>query len=312
MYGGKRREDSVYAGLTALGEDVEFVVVHDGARPFLSREVLQKAIEVCDRVGAAVVAVPAVDTMKIVVDGFVEATPPRSQLYHAQTPQVFRREVLFDSYCRGRKEGVSFTDDSELVASWGHAVAVVEGERKNLKITTKSDLDVAESILKKEEGAKMKIGIGYDVHRLTPGRKLVLGGVVIPHDRGLEGHSDADVLVHAIMDALLGSLALGDIGQHFPDTDPSYKDIDSTLLLERVAKLVEEKGYRVSNVDTVLEAQAPKLMNFLPAMRQNIAKILGVEEDQVSVKATTTERLGFVGREEGIACQAVCLLERYD
>lgn len=156
----------------------------------------------------------------------------------------------------------------------------------------------------------MRIGTGYDVHKLVKGRKLILGGIEIDHSHGLLGHSDADVLVHAIMDALLGSLALGDIGQHFPDTDPAYKDIDSMLLLDKVMSLVREQGYSVSNIDCVIEAQRPKLAPFIPQMRHKIADILGVELSRVSIKATTTEELGFVGEKLGMASTCVCLLER--
>ena len=208
---------------------------------------------------------------------------------------------------RALEAGVALTDDCSAAEAAGVAVHLTPGSEENLKITTPVDLTLAEAILKRRNS--MRIGHGYDVHRLTEGRKLILGGVEIPFERGLDGHSDADVLVHAVMDALLGAAALRDIGVLFPDNDPAYKGISSMLLLEKVMEHLRAAGYAVGNVDVTVLAQRPKLKDYIPAMRENLAHAMGVDLGCVSVKATTEEGLGFTGSGEGIACHAVCLLE---
>ncbi len=311
--GGDRRPASVRAGLEALravGPDL--VCVHDGARPLVSCEVIERSIEVAREHGAAVAAVPATDTIKrCSPDGRIEDTPPRRELYHAQTPQTFRYELLVEAYQRAAAEGADVTDDASLVERIGQAVYVSEGDVDNFKITTPEDLARAEWVLRRRQGLQapvMRVGTGYDVHAFAAGRALVLGGVTIDYERGLAGHSDADVLFHAISDALLGAAALGDIGGHFPDTDPGYAGADSAQLAGQVVDLLAEAGWRPANVDATVICQAPRLAPYIAAMRENIARALALPAADVSVKATTTERLGFEGRGEGIAAQATVLI----
>ena len=219
-----------------------------------------------------------------------------------QTPQGFRTELLKQAYCEAYKAGFYGTDEAGLVERFAAPVRMVRGEEANKKITTREDLPAVQK--------DVRIGHGYDVHRLTEERALILCGESIPHERGLLGHSDADVALHALMDAMLGAAALGDIGRIFPDSDDRYKGISSMKLLEKVCRLIDEKGFAVGNADITVIAQQPKLAPYIPRMRAHVARALGVEEDCVNVKATTTERLGFAGREEGIAAEAVCLLRQ--
>jgi 2-C-methyl-D-erythritol 4-phosphate cytidylyltransferase/2-C-methyl-D-erythritol 2,4-cyclodiphosphate synthase len=304
--GGAERRESVYRG---LGEtDADMVLIHDAVRPFISSELLLRVIEATREYGAALPALRVVETIKEVAGGRVIGTPRRETLWRAQTPQGFFRPLLQRAHEEvGVDDGV--TDDAMLIERLGHAVHIVEGEVDNLKITTRDDLAWAEWKFKERDLSMatglMRVGQGYDVHRLEAGRKLVLGGVVIPFELGLAGHSDADVLTHAIIDALLGALSAGDIGQLFPDTDAQYENISSLILLERVRALVEERGAQIVHIDAVVIAQRPKLAPHIDAMRAELAATLGLSVEQVSLKATTTERLGFVGREEGMAAQAV-------
>ncbi|MEW6749534.1 MAG: 2-C-methyl-D-erythritol 4-phosphate cytidylyltransferase [Candidatus Latescibacterota bacterium] len=312
--GGPVRQESVRAGLACLAAEDEVVLVHDGVRPFASEYLIGRVVRAAVEHGAAVPALPARETLKEVRDGFVVRTPDRSRLWTTQTPQGFRRALLEAAYDHAR-DGVGATDDAALVERLGHPVQVVEGEAANVKITTPEDLAWAEQRLVREGGTgraapAMRVGLGYDVHRLQAGRRLVLGGVEIPFARGLEGHSDADVLVHAIIDSLLGAAGCGDIGRLFPDTDPQYRGISSLVLLERVREVLAEQGVRVQSVDAVVMAQRPPLAPHVLAMTARVAAALGVEPVAVSIKATTTERLGFVGREEGLAAQAVALVAR--
>jgi 2-C-methyl-D-erythritol 4-phosphate cytidylyltransferase/2-C-methyl-D-erythritol 2,4-cyclodiphosphate synthase len=263
----------------------------------MAREVLRMARET----GAAVPALPVTDTLKKGRDGLVAGTQPREGLYAVQTPQGFSREVLERAY----KECVdALTDDAGLVERLGLPVAIVPGSRRNIKITLPEDFAMAEQMMT----SAPRVGLGYDAHRLVEGRQLILGGVAIPHEKGLLGHSDADVVLHALTDALLGACALGDIGQHFPDSDPAYQGISSLLLLEKTVALLKEKGFRPMQCDLTIQAQRPKLAPHLPRMRANIAAALGIPLDKVGLKATTTEGLGFVGWEEGIAVQAVAVV----
>ena len=307
--GGAERQDSVWAGLTKLGSDTELVAVHDGARPLLSLAVFLRLLEAAEQWGAAIPGVVCKDTIKVVdKDGFVSQTPDRSTLFAIQTPQVFRYDQLLAAYRQAYQDDFRGTDDAALFEHYIGRVKVVEGDFNNLKITTPGDLVLAKALLGQGE-TRMRIGNGYDVHRLVEGRKLILGGVEIPFDKGLLGHSDADVLLHAICDALLGAAALGDIGQHFPDTASEYKDIDSLILLRQVRQLLWEKGFSIVNIDSTIAAQQPKLAAFIPAMAANIAATLEIGVEQVGIKATTTEGLGFEGRGEGISAQAVALIK---
>jgi len=307
--GGAERQDSVWAGLTKLGSDTELVAVHDGARPLLSLEVFLRLLEAAGQWGAAIPGVASKDTIKVVdQEGLVISTPDRSTLFAIQTPQVFRYDQLLAAYRQAYQDGFRGTDDASLFERYIGRVRVVEGDFNNLKITTPGDLVLVEALLGQGE-ARMRIGTGYDVHRLVEGRKLILGGVEVPFTKGLLGHSDADVLLHAICDALLGAAALGDIGRHFPDTADKYKDIDSRILLRQVGQLLQKKGFSIVNIDSTIVAQQPKLASFIPAMAANIATSLEVSPELISVKATTTEGLGFEGRGEGISAQAVALIK---
>ena len=306
--GGASRPESVFAGLAALPEGTELAAIHDGARPLVTQAVIAEAVEAAGRCGAAAPAVPVHDTIKQAENGIVRATPERKTLFAVQTPQVFDVKLLKTVLRAAMERGIALTDDCSAVEAAGKPVVLTQGCEENLKITTPVDLTLAEAILKRRK--TMRIGHGYDVHRLTEGRKLILGGVEIPFERGLDGHSDADVLVHALMDALLGAAGLRDIGVLFPDNDPAYKNISSMLLLDRVMQTLERAGYAVGNVDVTVLAQRPKLKDYIPVMRENLARAMKIPLDCVNIKATTEEGLGFTGSGEGIACHAVCLLER--
>jgi len=305
--GGVRRQDSVRCGLDALTAE-EIVVVHDAARPLLSAGLVTRVIEAARRSGAATAALPVYETVKQVDPaGVVERTLDREGLWLAQTPQAFRVPLLREAHRRAQEEGIEATDDAALVERLGHRVEVVPGERENVKVTTRQDLLFLERLARPEAGA-MRVGIGFDVHRLVPGRRLVLGGVEIPSPRGLEGVSDADVLLHAIMDALLGAAGEGDIGQHFPPEDPASRGADSLSLLARVRDLLAGKGFRVGHIDAVVVLEAPRIGPYVGEMREAIAGALGIPPLQVNIKATTPEGMGALGREEGIAAYAVCTL----
>lgn len=302
--GGATRADSAALAFRETAE-TEYIAVHDGARPFADPALISAVLHAAEESGAAIPVLPVKDTIKRAEDGAVSETPDRSALYAAQTPQIFRRSLYREMLALG-ESGV--TDDSALAERLGVRVRLAEGSPRNIKITTPDDLTAGEALLHtKKETPILRIGHGYDVHRLVSGRRLVLGGAEIPYERGLLGHSDADVAVHAVMDAMLGALALGDIGKHFPDTDPAYKGADSIALLRRVVSLVREKGYRLSNLDVTISAEKPKLAPYISEMRGNLAAACGVPADRVSVKATTEEGLGLKG--EGIGATCVCLLE---
>ncbi|MFZ5900119.1 MAG: 2-C-methyl-D-erythritol 4-phosphate cytidylyltransferase [Bacillota bacterium] len=306
--GGAERQESVRAGLSAL-PPCDVVLIHDGVRPFVPGERLAGLIEAALAAGAATLAVPPKDTVKMArMPGLSRTTLPRDRLWLVQTPQAFRLEVIINAHKEAAQKGFVGTDDTALVEMSGGEVALVPGDYTNIKLTTPEDFVFAEAMMGRMTG--MRSGFGYDVHRLAEGRKLVLGGVEVPYEKGLLGHSDADVLAHAVMDALLGAAALGDIGRHFPDSDPAYQGISSLELLKRVVGLLERAGFAVVNVDATVVAQAPRLAPFIPLMRENMARVLGVDVAVVSVKATTTEGLGFTGGGEGMAAYAVAGISR--
>ena len=300
VQGGATRADSVHNGLAAAKGLL--VAIHDAARPFASEEVITQVLQAAAKTGAAAPAVPVKDTIKVAdKDGKVVTTPDRATLYAVQTPQCFDRALYLQALEAVSGEKASLvTDDCSLFELAGLPVTLTAGDYANLKITTKEDL---------QKENTMRIGHGYDVHRLVEDRKLILGGVEVPYEKGLLGHSDADVLLHAVMDAVLGAAALGDIGQHFPDTDPAYKGADSLALTREVAKIIAAHGYKVGNIDATILCQRPKLAPHIPAMRKNIADAFGLPLDAVSVKATTEEHLGFTGEGLGIAAHAVALIE---
>ncbi|MBF0179571.1 MAG: 2-C-methyl-D-erythritol 2,4-cyclodiphosphate synthase [Magnetococcales bacterium] len=310
--GGAERQASVLAGLTRLVvSDDAWVGVHDGARPLVSRALLDRLLQARGHATAIIPAVPLHDTIKMVDEtDHISRTLDRSRLRGIQTPQIFRYGVLLRCHREAERAGFTGTDDASLLERSGDPVLTVAGEESNIKITQPRDLARAEAWLSEgKETMNMRVGQGFDVHRFVPERPLILGGVRIPHEQGLLGHSDADVLLHAIMDALLGAAGLRDIGHHFPDSDPTYRGADSRKLLERVREALQARGWRVANVDATVICEAPRLASHIPAMNAAIAATLEIPLERVNVKATTTERLGFTGRREGIAAQAVVLLE---
>jgi 2-C-methyl-D-erythritol 4-phosphate cytidylyltransferase/2-C-methyl-D-erythritol 2,4-cyclodiphosphate synthase len=305
--GGPARADSVRNGLAAAA-GAEVVLIHDAARPFASAALVARVAEAAARDGAALAAVRVSDTVKRAAggaEGRVAETLDRSALWLAQTPQGFRRSLLLHAYEAAGPDASAATDECALVERLGAPVTLVPGEPGNFKITGPEDVERARAAVE----APVAIGIGYDTHRFAPGRKLVLGGVEFEGD-GLLGHSDADACAHAIGDAVLGALALGDLGRHFPDTDPRWKGVSSLQLLREIARMAAERGWRVGNCDVTLAARRPKIAPRAAEMRARLAEALGVGAAQVSVKATTGEGMGFVGREEGIAAHAVALLVR--
>lgn len=309
--GGATRQDSVWNGLAALPDDADKVLIHDGARCLVDRDTIHRCMEAVERCGSGVAAIPAVDTIKQVDEAWlVTSTPDRAALRAVQTPQAFTVELIRRAHQAAQAAAFQGTDDASLVERLGVPVQLTEGSRRNIKLTTPEDIAMAEAMLSESPALpSLRVGLGYDVHRLVEGRDLILCGVTIPHTLGLLGHSDADVALHALMDAMLGATALGDIGKHFPDTDPRYKGISSMTLLEHVVALLEENHYRVTNADVTIVAQKPKLLPHIPQMRHNVADALKLPFNRVNVKATTTERLAFEGREEGISAQAVCMIQ---
>src|SRR5215207_314563 len=349
--GGERRQDSVGAGLAALSDGIEIVVIHDGARPLADSELFDRCVAAAVEMGAAIAATPVADTLKRVAEGAISGTVDRAGLWAAQTPQAFRLETLRRALAASSGETV--TDEARLCEAAGVSVSVVPASSANLKVTHAEDIPVADALLRARHGesslgadtdrgvilsaseesrlsdgaptpatrslvprddttsggpAPVRTGIGYDAHRFASGRRLVLGGVEIAHDRGLDGHSDADVLLHAIADAVLGAASLGDIGQHFPPSDERFRDADSQYLLREVARLVQEAGWVPANVDATILAEAPRIGPHVPLMRERIAACLGLSPVAVSVKATTNEGMGAIGRSEGIAALATAIL----
>ncbi len=311
--GGARRQDSVANAFLAVSPAAEIVLVHDAARPFPSAELIARTIEVAARDGAALTAVRAHDTVKQVEGTYVERTLPRESICLAQTPQGFRRDIALSIL----RSDADATDESTLAERAGHRVTIVPGEATNIKITTAADLPLAETIAAARDGRRTdgqataglaRAGTGYDLHTLVEGRRLVIGGVTIPFAKGPLGHSDGDVLCHAVTDAVLGAAALGDIGRHFPDTDARWKDASSLDLLARAAALLADAGFAIVNVDATVVLQAPKIKDHIEAMRANLARALAIDPSQVSVKGKTNEGVDAVGRGEAIAAHAVALL----
>ena len=315
--GGLRRQDSVAKAFAEISKNAEVIVIHDAARPFASADLFSRVIEAAAKGGAATAALQANDTVKEATSApglkVVARTLPRETIYLAQTPQAFSRSVLEDAIAWGRQKIDAVTDEASLAEQAGHSVRLVEGEVGNIKITTPDDLTLSKGLLSAEDGilrSVMRVGTGYDLHRLEPGKPLILGGVTIPYEKGLSGHSDADTLCHAVTDAILGAAAAGDIGQHFPDTDPRWKDANSIALLKGAAEIVSAAGFAVSNIDAVIIAERPKLAPHIPTMRANLAQALGIEASAISVKGKTNEQVDALGRNEAIAVHAVALVKR--
>ncbi len=301
--GGRERRHSVENALALVPENTDTVLVHDAARPFPPAELIREVIQTAKEKGAAVPAIPVADTLRKEADGQTE-TVSRDGLFRVQTPQGFRRDVLMKAYADNKD---ALTDDAGLVERSGVPVTLTRGDAMNFKITEPGDFLVARAIAtqsKEPFPAFLRVGTGYDVHRLAPGRALILCGVNIPFERGLLGHSDADVALHALMDALLGAAALGDIGRHFPDSDAAYKGVSSMNLLEKTKEILNEAGFAPLQADLTIVCQKPRLAPYMGQMRGNVARALGLPDERINVKATTTEGLGFEGEGAGISAQA--------
>jgi 2-C-methyl-D-erythritol 4-phosphate cytidylyltransferase/2-C-methyl-D-erythritol 2,4-cyclodiphosphate synthase len=310
--GGRNRQQSVLAGLEALRASAPSnVLIHDAARPFLAVPVIDRVINALQEAAAVLAALPLSDTLKAEQNGLVTRTVSRDGLWRAQTPQGFRFPAILEAHQAAALAGrEDFTDDAAIAEWRGLDVAIVLGAERNIKLTTKEDFELADHLLATGRASlEMRTGTGFDVHAFEPGDQVMLCGVAIPHDMGLAGNSDADVGLHALTDALLGTVGAGDIGHHFPPSDPQWKGADSSLFLSHTAKLLRENGARIVNVDVTLICERPKIGPYAKAMRARIGEILGIGTDRVSVKATTTEGLGFTGRREGIAAMASATVE---
>jgi 2-C-methyl-D-erythritol 4-phosphate cytidylyltransferase/2-C-methyl-D-erythritol 2,4-cyclodiphosphate synthase len=338
--GGARRQDSVANAFHAAGKTTDVIVIHDAARPFASADLIARTIAAAAESGAAVAALRSRDTVKRTDRGAAASrrtvieTIPRDTIYLAQTPQAFQRDVLRRALDIGARGGVDATDEAALVELAGVPVRLVDGETSNIKITTPEDMVLGEAIASdrsarafalhakesgdtspEREGSSRvlpartgRAGTGYDLHRLVPGRALILGGVTIPSDRGALGHSDADVVCHALTDAILGAAGLGDIGRYFPDSDPRWKDANSLDLLRQVAGLVAGAGFAIGNVDVTVVLESPKLRDHVDAMRAGVAAAIGIDIARVSIKGKTNEGVDAVGRGEAIAAHAIALI----
>jgi 2-C-methyl-D-erythritol 4-phosphate cytidylyltransferase / 2-C-methyl-D-erythritol 2,4-cyclodiphosphate synthase len=324
VQGGTRRQDSVSNAFAAVDPRCELVVIHDAARPFATADLVSRTIAAAAESGAALAAIPARDTVKR-VEGPAEAGPhkesagsivtvtetiPRQTIYLAQTPQAFQHRVLRDALALAEPDSDA-TDEAALAERTGHPVRIVEGELSNIKITTPDDVPAAEAIARRgrpKPARTGRAGTGYDLHRLVPGRRLMIGGIDVPSDRGPLGHSDGDVVCHAVVDAMLGAVGLGDIGRHFPDTDPRWKDAPGLDLLARAVELVRAEGFELGNIDVTVLLEAPRIKSFVEPMRAAVAGVLGIAVERVSIKGKTNEGVDAVGRGEAIAAHAIALL----
>lgn len=311
VHGGSTRQESVLEGLKALAPlRPDRVLIQDAARPFVGADVIDRVLASLDAHDGAVPTLPVTDTIKRSLDGnLVHKTEDRRQLFAAQTPQGFRFGQIFSAHMRAGTVRREFTDDAEIAEWAGLRVAMVQGDRNNIKITHPEDFNRAERIIMAYEGFETRIGTGYDVHPFAPGDAVWLCGVKIPHKAKLHGHSDADVALHALTDAILGAIGEGDIGTHFPPSDMQWKGAASTVFLRHAGELVKQRGARIVNLDVTIVAEAPRIAAHVPAMCAAIAGTLGIAADRVAVKATTNEKLGFVGREEGIVSMASASVE---
>jgi 2-C-methyl-D-erythritol 4-phosphate cytidylyltransferase / 2-C-methyl-D-erythritol 2,4-cyclodiphosphate synthase len=301
--GGASRQESVRFGLEALiGRQPERVLIHDGARPFPDAALIDRVIDALDRTAAVVPCLALRDTIKRAAAGTIRETVKRSELWRAQTPQGFCFGPILAAHRAAA--GRELTDDSAVAEAAGLEPLLVEGSEDNLKVTTPDDLATAERLIVARQG-EMRVGLGFDVHAFAPGEKLVICGIDIPHEAGLAGHSDADVGLHALTDAVLGAIAAGDIGLHFPPRDPQWRGAASEQFLRHAAECVGARGGAVAHVDVTIICEQPRIGPYRAAMIERVAAILGIGADRVSVKATTTDRLGFTGRGEGVAAQAV-------
>ncbi len=302
VLGGDTRTQSIKNALALVDDGI--VLIHDGARPFVSKRIILDCIQSVISYGSAVTAIPTRDTVLTATDGVINNYLGKSGLYQVQTPQAFYAKDIKKAYCLAGDK--SFNDDGEVYKEYIGEVRLVLGEKANQKLTFKEDFEELDGALRHA----VRFGVGFDCHRLVENRKLILGGVEIPHEKGLLGHSDADVLTHAIMDALLSACALRDIGYYFPDTDEKYKGANSLELLKQVLLLIKERGYAVSNVSAVIMAEKPKLAKHIYNIKQSLCAVLEISEGDLGVGATTLEGLGFVGREEGICVHATATIKK--
>lgn len=305
--GGASRQDSVRLGLEALSQTAKpkFVMIHDAARPLVDAATITAVRKALDQNPGAIAAKPLVDTLKRGKGVAIEATIDRSNLWQAHTPQAFHFDEILSAHRAA--QGLQLTDDAAVAEKAGLPVTLVPSNPDNMKITNPDDLDRAARLLGHAYG-DIRTGMGFDVHRFEPGDKIILGGIAIPHNRKLEGHSDADAVLHALTDALLGGMGMGDIGKYFPPSEAEWKGKDSAFFVRAAVKMISERGGIISNVDITIMCEAPRIGPHRDAMAQRIAELLEVTIDRVNVKATTTERLGFTGREEGLAAQAIATL----
>lgn len=308
--GGERRQDSVANAVRAVAPTSQVIVIHDAARPLVTADLIERTIDAAVKHGAAIAALAARDTVKRSdASRIIRGTLPRDEIFLAQTPQAFRVGVLRDALALA-STATDATDEAMLAEAAGHHVYLVDGDPRNLKITTPEDLMLAEAVAQRDARPARtgRAGIGYDLHRLVEGRQLVVGGITIPSERGALGHSDADVVCHAITDAVLGAAGLGDIGRHFPDTDPRWKNASSLDLLRRAAAMLADEGLQVGNVDATVILERPKIKDHVEAMRTALADALGIDASRVSVKGKTNEGVDAVGRGEAIAAHAIALV----
>lgn len=306
IFGGPERQDSVRMGLEALADDPpDLVLIHDGARPFVGAGLIDRVLDALEHSLVAIPALPVLDTLKR--EGGVSGveTVDREKLWRAQTPQGFRYAAILAAHREAA--GLTLTDDAAVAERAGLQIALVEGEDRNIKVSTQQDFDQACEMLRGP--TETRVGFGIDVHKLVEGNSVTLCGVVVPHDRGLEGHSDADVALHALTDALLGTIAAGDIGRHFPPTENQWKGAASVLFVNRAVNLVRARGARIIHADITIMGESPRIEPHRRMMTTRVASLLGIDSGHVAIKATTTERLGFLGRREGLAAQAVVTVE---
>ena len=306
IYGGDTRQQSVLNGLEAIGDQMpEYVFIHDAARPFLDHSIINNLIKVVDVSGAVIPALKVTDTIKYMGTDKINSTLDRNYLYRAQTPQAFRYKAIFMAHRRFENENM--TDDSAIAEKSGLQVRIIEGSEKNFKITTSEDLMKAEMMMGKTY-TDIRTGYGVDVHAIEKGDHVILGGIKIPHTHSLKGHSDADVALHALTDALLGAMALGDIGDHFPPTDKKWKGASSDIFLKHAADLVYQQEGVIAHIDLTIICEAPKIGPHRDKIRDKISEIIDLDIARISVKATTTEKLGFTGKGEGIMAQAIATI----
>lgn len=299
ILGGKTRQESVFYALQEI-KDANLVLIHDGARAFVSQKIIDDALCVANKYGNACACCESIDSLRVKVEDSTKAVD-RSLYMRVQTPQVFNYKSIYNYHAQARDLNLEFSDDASLFEYFNNEIHISLGDEKNIKITTKKDLELFCP-------NNAFCGVGWDTHMLCENRKLILGGIEINHTKGLLGHSDADVLIHAIMDALLSASHNKDIGQLFPDNAQEYKDISSLILLKKVATLLKEGGFIIGNISATILAQKPKLATYIPLMQNCIAETLAVEEEKITISATTTEKLGLCGREEAISANAYCLL----